>query len=169
MPPSGSLASSTWRKGLSSKAALTPPPSTPNPQPLNALTPFLFRSPLNSLGENITPIAVRFPISFHWNPRANGTMILNAMMYSPVGVSGIQVGTLNPYNGSEWAQLYECDVLSCVRLMLIIGRQHLNQVRWQLLSRHRTDQLAARGHPRRPLSADVCRCRRLLLRNSAGR
>ena len=32
-----------------------------------------------------------FPISFHWNSRANGTMILNAMMWSPVGINGIQV------------------------------------------------------------------------------
>jgi hypothetical protein len=38
-----------------------------------------------------------FPIAMHWNPLANGTMILNAMMWSPEGVAGVQVGTLNPY------------------------------------------------------------------------
>jgi hypothetical protein len=34
-------------------------------------------------------------------------MILTAMMDNPEGVAGLQVGSLNPYNSSEWAQLYE--------------------------------------------------------------
>jgi len=49
-----------------------------------------------------------YPIAMHWNARANGTMILTTMMWSPEGVNGIQVGQLNPYNSSEWVQMLEC-------------------------------------------------------------
>ncbi len=48
-----------------------------------------------------------YPIAIHWNARANGTMILNALMNSPDGANGIQVGSLNPYNSSEWAEMFE--------------------------------------------------------------
>jgi hypothetical protein len=71
-----------------------PPPSFPLLQP-----------------QIVTSCGCRFPIAMHWNPSANGTMILNAMMWSPEGVAGVQVGTLNPY---ATAHFLLCIFVTCI-------------------------------------------------------
>jgi hypothetical protein len=83
---------------------LSHPPSKYFKQPYHPAV--LYLSVLNT--QIVTSSGCMFPIAMHWNPLANGTMILNAMMWSPDGVAGIQVGTLNPYNCSDWSQMFEC-------------------------------------------------------------